>query len=122
MLNIAIEGKFLVGALTAAVVVSVTHNVLIGIAAAAFAASLVGLLLAWLGIRWKVDQFIAGIVINFGAVGITNFLFLRVLTKNTELNTPPSVEAVKRRTAISVPPHPGPARSCSTRRPTCTSR
>jgi simple sugar transport system permease protein len=62
---------------------------------ASLAAAATGLLLAWLGIRWKVDQFIAGIVINFGAVGITNFLFLRVLTKNTELNTPPSVEAVK---------------------------
>ena len=53
------------------------------------------LLLAWLGIRWKVDQIIAGIVINIGAVGITNFLFLRVLSKNTELNTPPTVEAIK---------------------------
>jgi simple sugar transport system permease protein len=67
----------------------------IGIVFAALAAALTSLLLAWLGIRWKVDQFIAGIVINFGAVGITNFLFLRVLTKNTELNTPPSIESVK---------------------------
>src|SRR4029079_1330643 len=95
MLNIAIEGKFLVGALTAAVLVSVTHNVLIGIAGAAFAAALVGLLLAWLGIRWKVDQIISGVVINIGAVGITNFLFLRVLSKHTELNTPqPTVEPI----------------------------
>jgi simple sugar transport system permease protein len=95
MLNIALEGKFLVGALTAAVLVSVTHNVIIGIAGAAFAASLVGLLLAWLGIRWKVDQIISGVVINIGAIGITNFLFLRVLSKHTELNTPqPTVEPI----------------------------
>jgi simple sugar transport system permease protein len=95
MFNIAIEGKFLVGALVASVVVSVTGVVLIGIAAAAFAAALVGLLLAWLGIRWKVDQIISGVVINIGAVGITNFVFLRVLTKHTELNTPnPTVEPI----------------------------
>ena len=51
------------------------------------AAAASGLLLAWLGIRWKVDQFIAGIVINFGAVGITNFLFLRVLSPRTPSST-----------------------------------
>ena len=74
--------------------------------AAALAAALVGLLLAWLGIRWKVDQIIAGVVINIGAVGITNFLFLRVLTKNTELNTP-----ARRSSRSSIPilsRHPGP--------------
>ena len=51
-----------------------------------------GLLLAWMGIRHKMDQIIAGDVINIGAVGITNFLFLRVLSRNTELNTPPTIE------------------------------
>ncbi|HEY3336522.1 MAG TPA: ABC transporter permease [Candidatus Limnocylindrales bacterium] len=109
MANIAIEGKLLIGACVASIVASIVKlqlgpdadpfmygvAALIGVLFAALAAALTSLLLAWLGIRWKVDQFIAGIVINFGAVGITNFLFLRVLTKNTELNTPPSVEAVK---------------------------
>ena len=95
MFNIAIEGKFLIGACTAAVVASVTGNALVGVLAAAFAGALVGYLLAWLGIRHNVDQIIAGVVINIGALGITNFLFLRVLSKNTELNTPPSIEAIK---------------------------
>jgi simple sugar transport system permease protein len=62
---------------------------------AAVSGILVSLLLAWLGIRWRVDQIIAGIVINIGAVGIASVLFLRVLTKRTELNTPPSVEAIR---------------------------
>ena len=53
------------------------------------------LLLAWLGIRWKVDQIIAGIVVNIGALGITNFLYLRVLQSNTQFNTPPTVESIK---------------------------
>jgi simple sugar transport system permease protein len=45
-----------------------------------------------MGIRHKMDQIIAGTVINIGAVGITNFLFLRVLSRNTEFNRPPTIE------------------------------
>jgi general nucleoside transport system permease protein len=109
LLNIAIEGKFLIGACVASVAASIVRLQLgdapspfmlgvaafIGVVAAAISGILVALLLAWLGIRWKVDQIIAGVVIGIGALGITNFLFLRVLSKNTELNTPPTVEAVK---------------------------
>jgi len=106
MANIAIEGKFLIGACAASVAASVAMlilgpettpviGVLVGILAAMLASMLVSLLLAWLGIRWKVDQIIAGIVINIGAVGITNFLFLRILSKQTELNTPPTIESIK---------------------------
>lgn len=94
LLNIAIEGKLLIGACTAAIVGSLTGLPLAAVAAAGLASALVALLLAWLGIRWKVDQIIAGVVINIGALGITNFLFLRVLSKNTALNTPPTVEPI----------------------------
>jgi general nucleoside transport system permease protein len=104
--NIAIEGKLLIGACVASIAASTamlvlgrdanpTIAVLIGITAAAIAGALVSLLLAWLGIRWKVDQIIAGIVINIGALGITNFLYLRVLSKNTQFNTPPTVESLR---------------------------
>jgi simple sugar transport system permease protein len=106
MSNIAIEGKFLIGACVASVAASTamlvggeganpTVAVLIGIVSAAIAGALVSLLLAWLGIRWKVDQIIAGIVVNIGALGITNFLYLRVLQSNTQFNTPPTVESIK---------------------------
>lgn len=99
MLNIAIEGKMLVGACVASVAASVafliTDNALMssltGVAFAMFAAALLGVLLAWLGIRYKVDQIIAGTVINIGAIGITNFLFLRILSRSTEFNTPPTI-------------------------------
>ena len=104
--NIAIEGKFLIGAAVASVVASVTMlilgsaadptiGVLAGVGAAAVAGILVSLLLAWLGIRWRVDQIIAGIVINIGAVGIGNFVYIRILAKQTQLNTPPSVENIQ---------------------------
>ena len=103
MFNIALEGKMLIGAFTASVVSSLiflsTGNpllaTLVGIASAMGAAALTGLLLAWLGIRHKVNQIISGTVINIGAVGITNFIFLRILQHNTQYNSPPSVEPMR---------------------------
>lgn len=97
--NIALEGKMLIGAFTASVVSSLvalaTGNALlatfVGIGAAMLAAAATGLLLAWLGIRHNVNQIIAGTVINIGAVGITNFIFLRILQNQTQYNAPPSV-------------------------------
>jgi simple sugar transport system permease protein len=99
MLNIALEGKMLVGACVAALVssaaVAFTGNPivssLLGVLAAMIAAGLLGVLLAWLGIRHRVDQIIAGTVINIGAIGITNFLFLRILGRNVDLNTPATI-------------------------------
>ncbi len=100
MLNIALEGKMLVGACVAAVAASVGLLVtgdpfiasVIGITSAMLVSGLVGLLLAWMGIKHHMDQIIAGTVINIGAVGITSFLFLRVLSRNTQFNTPPTIE------------------------------
>jgi ABC-type uncharacterized transport system permease subunit len=98
--NIAMEGKMLIGAFTASVVSSLiylsTGNALVatlgGISVAMIAAALTGLLLAWLAIRHRVDQIIAGTVINVGANGITSFIFLRLLQHNTQYNAPPSVQ------------------------------
>ena len=103
MLNIALEGKMLVGAFVGALVSSIVYMVtgnvlvatLIAVVTAMLAGGLLGLLLGWLGIRHKVDQIIAGTVINIGAVGITNVVFLRILQHNTEFNSPPSVEAMR---------------------------
>ena len=95
MLNIAIEGKFLVGACSGAIAASITNSVVAGVVVAMLFGMAVGYVLAWLGIRHQVDQIIAGVVVNIGAIGITNFIFLRVLAKNTWLNTPPTIEKIK---------------------------
>ncbi|HEX2625562.1 MAG TPA: ABC transporter permease [Candidatus Limnocylindrales bacterium] len=103
MFNIALEGKMLVGAFVAAVASSLvflsTSNALlatlVGVALAMLTCGLLGLLLAWLGIRHKVDQIIAGTVINIGAVGITDVIYLRVLQHSTQYNAPPSVQAMR---------------------------
>lgn len=103
MFNIALEGKMLVGAMVASVSASLMFlatgngpvSAMVGVISAMIAGGGVGLLLAWLGIRHKVDQIISGTVINIGAIGITNFIFLRILSHNTELNTPPKIEAMR---------------------------
>lgn len=111
MLNIALEGKMLVGACVAAIASSVTLLLtgsallggLVGVAAAMLASGLLGLLLAWLGIRHKVDQIIAGTVINIGAIGITNFLFLRIISRNIEFNTPATIPPMRLPLLADVP-------------------
>ena len=95
MLNIAIEGKFLLGACAASIAASVTGLVVVGPIVAALVGVGVGWLMTWLAIRHRVDQIIVGTVVNFGALGVTNFMYLRVLQLNTQLNTPPTVEAIK---------------------------
>jgi simple sugar transport system permease protein len=95
MLDIAIEGKLLLGACVASIAASMTGLVIAGPVAAMVAGMGVGLLLAWLGIRYKVDQIIGGTVVNIGALGLTNFLYLRILQKHTDLNTPPTIEAIQ---------------------------
>ena len=95
VLNIAIEGKFLLGALAGAVASSIFGVAIAGPIAGAVIGALVGLLLAVLGLRYKVDQIVAGTVINLGAAGITTFIYLRVLQIHSELNSPVSILPVK---------------------------
>ena len=95
MFDIAIEGKFLLGACVASVVASVTGIVILGPIAGALVGVLIGVLMAWLAIRHRVDQIISGTVVNFGALGLTNFVYLRILQLHTNLNTPPTVESIQ---------------------------
>ena len=85
IINIAIEGMLLAGAFTSALVGSIA-NLWVGIGAAMAVGSLLALLLAWLAIRFHVDQVIVGFAINFFVLGLTSFLDSRVLTKNPHLN------------------------------------
>ena len=93
-LNIAVEGKLLVGALVGSVVSSVTGVAFLGPIGGALTGALVSLLLAILGIRYKVDQIIAGTVVNIGAVGITSVIFQRILQPYRELNNPVNIDPI----------------------------
>jgi general nucleoside transport system permease protein len=93
IINIAIEGLLLGGAFTSAIVGSLV-NIWVGVFAAIGVGALLAWLLAWLAIRWKVDQVIAGFAINFLVLGLTSFLYSQVLVKNPTYN---DVSSVKQR-------------------------
>jgi len=87
--NIAIEGMLLSGAFVAAVVGSITGNNWIGVLGAMATGALLAGVLAVLSIRYRVNQIIAGTVINIFAAGITAFVSTRVLADDKSLNIPP---------------------------------
>ena len=88
ILNIAVEGKLLFGAMIGSIASSITGIAIAGPIAGAIIGALVSLFFAWLGIRYKVDQIIAGTVINIGALGVTTFAYLRILQPYSEYNRP----------------------------------
>jgi ABC-type uncharacterized transport system permease subunit len=88
VVNIAIEGMLLSGAFTGAVVASVTGSNIIGLVSASLVGAGLAGVLAILAIRYRVDQIIAGTVINIFAAGITSFVLTRVLNEHNELNSP----------------------------------
>lgn len=79
VVNIAIEGQFLVGAFAAAVVASTTRSLVLGVVVAGLAGGLLAVVLAVFAIRYAVDQIIVGVVLNVFALGITGFLYDRLL-------------------------------------------
>ncbi len=64
VINVAIEGQFLMGAFAAAMFATLAASVWVGIIAAAIGGLLIAALLAVLSIRYLVDQVVLGIVLN----------------------------------------------------------
>ncbi len=83
--NIAIEGMMLTAAFCAALFGSLV-NIWFGLFTAILAGGLMALALAVLAIKYKVDQIIAGTVINIFATGITSFMSAKFLQKYEALN------------------------------------
>lgn len=88
IINIAIEGMMLTAAFTGALVGSAAENLFVGLAGGVVIGALLGLVLALLSIRYRVDQIVGGTVLNIFALGITSYLSARVLTEYQELNNP----------------------------------
>ena len=87
VINIAIEGMMLTGAMVAVIFASVTGSLWLGLAGAVLSAGLLGLFLAVLAIHFRVDQIIAGTAINIFALGITSFISQRFMQPNPALNS-----------------------------------
>jgi simple sugar transport system permease protein len=75
IVNIGIEGTMLVSAFTAFFVGAILKNINIGLLAGVITGVAVGLLLSLMTISWKMDQIIAGVIINIMAAGVTSFLY-----------------------------------------------
>ena len=87
VINIAIEGMMLTGAMIAVIFSSITGSLWLGLGAAVIASGILGVFLAILAIRFRVDQIIAGTAINIFALGITSFISQRFLQTNPDLNS-----------------------------------
>ncbi|TDC81428.1 ABC transporter permease [Micromonospora sp. KC606] len=90
VVNVAIEGQLLMGAFSGALFGSITGSVWVGLVAAAVGGAFISLLLAVFAIRYLVDQVVIGIVLNLLAVGVSGFLYERLMQTNAErYNSPP---------------------------------
>jgi simple sugar transport system permease protein len=79
VINVAIEGQFLMGAFLGAFFGTVAASPWVGLIAAMFGGALVAAMLAWLAIRYLVDQVVLGIVLNLLALGLTSFLYQQIM-------------------------------------------
>ena len=88
VINIAIEGMMLTAAFVGSIVGSASGSLIVGMVAGVLSGALLGALLAVLSIRYRVDQIIAGTVINIFALGITSYLSARIFSEYQSLNNP----------------------------------
>ncbi|MDF2665302.1 MAG: transporter permease [Microbacterium sp.] len=89
VVNVAIEGQFLFGAFSAALVASLTRSPFLGLVAAMVGGVLVAFVLAAFSIKYLVDQVIVGVVLNVLVTGLTGFLYGALLVPNEDvLNRP----------------------------------
>ena len=95
VINIGIEGMLLTGAFMGAVIGTIV-NPIGGLVGATLAGGLMALGLAVLAIKYRVDQIIAGVVINIFALGLTSFLSAQILVENaSEYNNPGVLGPIK---------------------------
>lgn len=75
VVNIGIEGTMLLSAFSAFFIGAIVQDTVIGLVAGVATGMVVGLLLAVMSVSWKMDQIIAGVIINIMAAGLTSFLY-----------------------------------------------
>jgi len=95
VVNIAIEGMMLMGAMVGALVGSVTGSLWIGLAAAVASGALLGVVHAVLSITYKTDQIISGTVINIFSTGMTSYISAKFMQTYQELNSPGTFHAIE---------------------------
>ena len=85
VINIGIEGQFLMGAFTGVLAANITGNVYAGMVGAMLAGALSTMLLALLATKYQVNQVVVGVILNLLALGFTSFMYDQ-LKKAGDLN------------------------------------
>ncbi|HEY3732514.1 MAG TPA: ABC transporter permease [Streptosporangiaceae bacterium] len=87
VINIAIEGQLICGAFAGAAFASLFNGLWWGVIAGCLAGGLVGALLGVFAIKYRANQIIVGVVITTLALGLTDYLYNRVMAVySTTLN------------------------------------
>lgn len=94
VVNIAIEGMLLAGAFTGALVGSLLGGAP-GLVAAVAVGGIFGFILAALVVTYRVDQIIAGVVINLFVLGVTSYVSSQVYQQYRFLNNAPVFAPVR---------------------------
>jgi simple sugar transport system permease protein len=89
VVNIAIEGMMLMGAMMGSLIGSIAQNSMAGLVGALLAGGALGLFHGWLSIKYKTNQIVSGTVINIFALGMTSYISALFLQRQQELNNPP---------------------------------
>lgn len=84
----------LMGAMVGALVGSVSQSPWIGLLGSIASSMLLALVLAWLSIKFKINQIITGTVINIFATGMTSFISAKFMQTNEALNQTPMFSRV----------------------------
>ncbi|MBF9049406.1 ABC transporter permease [Roseobacter sp. HKCCD9010] len=94
VVNIAVEGMLLAGAFTGALMGSVLGG-WGGLLSAVVIGGLFGFILAALVVTYRMDQIIAGVVINLFVLGLTSYVSSQVFAEMRHLNNAPVFRAIK---------------------------
>jgi len=90
VVNIAIEGQFMMGAMSSVMVVSAMNgsgvSLFLGVLVAGIIGALLGWVLAVMSLRYQANQIIVGIVIVAFCTAVTQFIMFQVLTTHQNLN------------------------------------
>jgi ABC-type uncharacterized transport system permease subunit len=91
VLNLALEGKMLLGSFVGILAAYYLHNSYLGVLAAALAGALVGLIFAFLYLRYNVDLIILAIAVNLFIAEMTVF-FMRTYLGDVGTWSDPSIK------------------------------
>jgi ABC-type uncharacterized transport system permease subunit len=91
ILNIGLEGIMLSGAFASFITAFYSQSIILGVLGGCLGGIFIALIHGYVSVRVKVDQTIAGLALNFLALGLTSFFFLIAFGKTTDLPQCPVV-------------------------------